>query len=232
MVDQALCAKDVVKEYKLPGGSALGILQGVSISVYKGEIVVIVGASGAGKSTLLHILGLLDKPTSGEIFYNGVNLSKLSQKDQAERRNRIFGFVFQSYHLLPDFTSLENVLMPVFIARSFGNKDLSKKEYTDKAKALLDQAGLGGRVNHRPDQLSGGEKQRVAIARALINDPEVLLCDEPTGNLDSKTGQEIQELIWDINERVNQTVIIVTHDSLIERNAQRAIHIADGKIVN
>lgn len=230
MENEFLCAKDICKEYKMQGGM-LRILKGVNLTIVKGEIVIIIGASGAGKSTLLHILGILDEPTSGAVFYNGINLNKASAKEQALKRNQIFGFVFQFYHLMPDFTALENVLMPVLIGRSLSRKNLSKKAGREKAKTLLEHVGLKDRINHRPDQLSGGERQRVAIARALINDPEILLCDEPTGNLDSKTGTEIKELLRDINKGLKQTIVIVTHDEQIAKCANRIIHMVDGKII-
>ncbi|MHC4322520.1 MAG: ABC transporter ATP-binding protein [Planctomycetota bacterium] len=198
-----LCAKEISKEYAI-GKTSIRVLDGVNLDVKKGEILIILGASGAGKSSLLHILGILD---------------------------RIFGFVFQFYHLLPDFNALENVLMPRLIGRRFF-KTTSKKEHTEKAIQLLDRVGLGNRINHRPNELSGGEKQRVAIVRALMNDPEILLCDEPTGNLDTKTGREIQKLIWDLNEKTKQTVVIVTHDERFAESAGRVIRMADGKIID
>jgi lipoprotein-releasing system ATP-binding protein len=165
------------------------------------------------------------------VSFKGENLSIIGQKKLAEKRNRIFGFVFQFYHLLPDFNALENVLMPRLIGKRFF-KTTSKKDYTEKATELLDRVGLANRINHRPNELSGGEKQRVAIVRALMNDPEILLCDEPTGNLDTKTGHEIQKLIWDLNEKTKQTVVIVTHDERFTESAGRVIRMADGKIVD
>ncbi|MEK7291492.1 MAG: ABC transporter ATP-binding protein, partial [Planctomycetota bacterium] len=191
----------------------------------------IVGASGAGKSTLLHILGILDTPTSGSVIYKGINLTTLSAKKQAEMRNHIFGFVFQFYHLLPDFTALENVLLPSLIGSRPKNRNQANETYTNRAISLLERVGLGDRLTHKPSQLSGGERQRVAIIRALINNPELLLCDEPTGNLDTKTGHEIRELIWDLNKTLNQTVVIVTHDEEIAKHADRIIRIADGRIL-
>lgn len=210
----------------------LHVLNGINMTIEKGEVVIIVGASGAGKSTLLHILGLLDRPTSGAVFYKGVNLNELDAKAQAVKRNQIFGFVFQFYHLLSDFSTLENVMMPGLIAQGLSKRNIDKKACMEKAKAFLDQIGLGKRINHRPDQLSGGERQRVAITRALMNDPEVLLCDEPTGNLDSKTGVEILRLIWDINNKFKQTVIMVTHDEHLTKHANSVIRMADGVIVD
>lgn len=231
MENEFLRVKDVIKDYKMQEG-VLRILRGINLTVVKGEIIAIIGASGAGKSTLLHILGILDQPTSGAVFHDGINLNEINAKEQARKRNEIFGFIFQFYHLLPDFSTIENVLMPMLIGRGFSRKGLSKKSCNEKAEALLERVGLKDRINHRPDQLSGGERQRVAICRALINEPEVLLCDEPTGNLDSKNGMEIKELIWDINDRLKQTIIIVTHDEQIAKCAHRIIHIVDGKIVD
>ncbi|OHB35063.1 MAG: ABC transporter ATP-binding protein, partial [Planctomycetes bacterium GWA2_40_7] len=217
-----LQAIDIYKEYS-SGERTLPVLQRINLSIGKGEIVVIVGASGAGKSTLLHILGILDKPTSGFVVYKGINLNALSAKKQAEMRNRNFGFVFQFYHLLPDFTALENVLLPGFIGGGFSKRKAENKNYTSRAISLLERVGLGDRVTHKPSQLSGGERQRVAIVRALVNNPELLLCDEPTGNLDTKTGHEIRELIWDLNKTLNQTVVIVTHDEEIAKHAGRVV---------
>lgn len=211
--------------------NVLHVLNGISLSIEKGEIVVIVGASGAGKSTLLHILGILDTPTSGEIYYDGFNLNKLSAKEQAAKRNQIFGFVFQFYHLLAEFTVLENVLMPAYIGRNLCSKKPEKSETIEKGRMLLEHVGLNKRLTHRPDQLSGGERQRVAIVRALINDPEVLLCDEPTGNLDSANGRDVQKLIWEFNDRYKQTIVIVTHDDRLAKMAHRTIRIEDGRIV-
>ncbi len=225
-----LCAKEISKEYTI-GKTSIRVLDRVNLDVKKGEILIILGASGAGKSSLLHILGILDTPTSGHVSFKGENLSIIGQKKLAEKRNRIFGFVFQFYHLLPDFNALENVLMPRLIGRRFF-KTTSKKDYTEKATELLDRVGLANRINHRPNELSGGEKQRVAIVRALMNDPEILLCDEPTGNLDTKSGREIQKLIWDLNEKTKQTVVIVTHDERFTESAGRVIRMADGKIVD
>ena len=225
-----LCAKEISKEYTI-GKTSIRVLDKVNLDVKKGEILIILGASGAGKSSLLHIMGILDSPTSGHVSFKGENLSIIGQKKLAEKRNRIFGFVFQFYHLLPDFNALGNVMMPRLIGRRFF-KRVSKKEQTEKATELLERVGLRDRINHRPNELSGGEKQRVAIVRALMNDPEILLCDEPTGNLDTKSGREIQKLIWDLNEKTKQTVVIVTHDERFAETAGRVIRMADGKIVD
>lgn len=225
-----LCARNICKEYKV-GKNKITVLDGINLDIKKSEILIILGASGAGKSTLLHILGTLDTPTSGYISFKGKNLSVEGQRALAEKRNRIFGFVFQFYHLLPDFNALENVMMPRLIGQRFF-KAKSKIENMDKAIQLLIRVGLGDRIYHRPDELSGGEKQRIAIVRALMNDPEVLLCDEPTGNLDTKTGMEIQELIWELNKTTKQTVAIVTHDERFTKMAKNVVRIVDGKIVN
>ena len=230
IVNDYLCAKEISKEYTI-GKTSIRVLDRVNLDVKKGEILIILGASGAGKSSLLHILGILDSPTSGHVSFKGENLSIIGQRKLAEKRNRIFGFVFQFYHLLPDFNALENVLMPRLIGRRFF-KTVSKKDHTEKAIQLLERVGLGKRINHRPNELSGGEKQRVAIVRALMNDPEILLCDEPTGNLDTKSGHEIQKLIWDLNEKTKQTVVIVTHDERFTESAGRVIRMADGKIID
>ena len=230
IADKYLCAKEISKEYTI-GKSTIRVLDKVNLDVKKGEILIVLGASGAGKSSLLHILGILDTPTSGHVSFQGENLSIIGQRKLAEKRNRIFGFVFQFYHLMPDFNALENVLMPRLIGRKFF-KTVSKKDYTEKAAELLDRVGLGNRINHRPNELSGGEKQRVAIVRALMNDPEILLCDEPTGNLDTKSGHEIQKLIWDLNEKTKQTVVIVTHDERFAETAGRVIRMADGRIID
>lgn len=225
-----LQAVDIFKEYR-NGERALPVLQRINLSIRKGEVVAIVGASGAGKSTLLHILGILDTPTSGSVIYNGIDLTKLNAKKQAGMRNAVFGFVFQFYHLLPDFTALENVLLPAFIGSNRANwKSAKKKESTARAISLMERTGLGNRITHKPSQLSGGERQRVAIVRALMNNPELLLCDEPTGNLDTKTGYEIRELIWDLNKTLGQTVVIVTHDIEIAKRATRIVRIVDGCI--
>ncbi|MFQ5957562.1 MAG: ABC transporter ATP-binding protein [Candidatus Brocadiales bacterium] len=223
-------AKGIVKDYKI-GKSTLRILNGVNLSVLKGEVLIILGRSGAGKSTLLHILGLLDTPTSGEVVYRGENLNRLSSRQQAERRNRHFGFVFQFYHLLPDFTALENVMMPRLIGQKAPSSPNGKTS-REKAMEILDAVGLKQRALHRPDQLSGGERQRVAFARALVNEPEVMFCDEPTGNLDTKNSREIQDLILKLNALKNKTFIIVTHDENFAKLGKRQVRIIDGRIMD
>ena len=200
------------------------VLKGLDFNVEKGEIVLVVGASGAGKTTLLQILGTLDRPDSGQLYFDGIDISSLNEKELAAFRNKNIGFVFQFHHLLPEFTALENVCIPAFIAKK------SKAEATTKAKELLSMLGLDHRLDHKPSELSGGEKQRVAIARALINDPMVVFADEPSGNLDSVNRQELHEIIVDLRKKLNQTFVIVTHDLEMEHMADRKIVMTDGMI--
>ncbi|RZT91106.1 lipoprotein-releasing system ATP-binding protein [Ancylomarina subtilis] len=200
------------------------VLKGLDFNVQKGEIVIVVGASGAGKTTLLQILGTLDKPDSGQLYFDGIDISSLNEKDLSAFRNKNIGFVFQFHHLLPEFTALENVCIPAYIAKK------SKVEATTKAKELLSMLGLDHRLDHKPSELSGGEKQRVAIARALINEPMVVFADEPSGNLDSVTRQELHEIIVDLRNKLNQTFVIVTHDLEMEHMADRKIVMTDGMI--
>ncbi len=221
-----LKTKNVVKKY-LNGGRELTVLKGINLEVSRGEVLSIVGPSGAGKSTLLHILGGLDDPTSGEVFLEDKNFSMLGDDVKSEIRNRRFGFVFQFYHLLREFSALENVILPALIHK--GHRQ--HKEVKEKALSLFEFLGLSGRIKHRPQELSGGEQQRVAIARALINDPEVLFCDEPTGNLDYEAGKQIQEMILSLNRRNKMTVVIVTHSQEIARSSHRFLKIFDGEFV-
>ena len=200
------------------------VLKGLDFNVDKGEIVIVVGASGAGKTTLLQILGTLDRPDSGQLFFEGVDISSLNEKELSAFRNKNIGFVFQFHHLLPEFTALENVCIPAYIAKK------SRAEATTKAKELLSMLGLDHRLDHKPSELSGGEKQRVAIARALVNDPMVVFADEPSGNLDSVTRQELHEIIVDLRNKLNQTFVIVTHDLEMEHMADRKIVMTDGMI--
>ena len=208
------------------GNKKLSVLNGIDINIDKGRMVSIVGPSGAGKSTLLHLLAGLDKPSKGEVFFNEVNINRLSDAELSRVRNQKIGFVFQFYHLLPEFTVLENVMMPALI------NDSKAKDQEPRVKALdiLGKMGLKERVSHFPSQLSGGEQQRVAIGRALINSPEVLFCDEPTGNLDSKTGKDIMGLIRALNTGENMTVVIVTHNEELAAAADHAFHLQDGLI--
>ena len=217
-------AKGLRKSY-INGAKRLEVLKGVDLTAERAQVTAILGPSGAGKSTLLHLLGGLDAPSAGGVFIDGIDIYSLSDTERARLRNRKVGFVFQFYHLLPEFNALENIILPLWI-RGDNGKDAQKKGLD-----VLNVVGLGERLNHRPSQLSGGEQQRVAIARALINDPEVLLCDEPTGNLDSETGKNIIELLWDLNVRRKTTLIIVTHDAEIAKAAQKILHIKDGRLI-
>jgi len=204
----------------------LQVLKGVDLSVDKGEIVSIVGPSGAGKTTLLQIIGTLDKADSGIVSINGVEFGKLNEKEFAAFRNKEIGFVFQFHQLLPEFSALENVMIPALIAR----KD--QIEATKKAKELLDDLQLSDRYEHKPAELSGGEKQRVAVARALMNDPSIILADEPSGSLDSKNKEELHKLLFDLRDKFNLTIIIVTHDKELAELSDRILEMKDGKIVN
>lgn len=203
----------------------LNVLKGVNIEIKKGEVISIVGASGAGKSTLLHILGTLDRANNGTLEINGTVISTLNDKKLAEFRNKNIGFVFQFHHLLPEFTALENICIPAFIAGT------SKKQAEEKAKDLLIFLGLENRMDHKPNELSGGEQQRVAVARALINTPSVVFADEPSGNLDSSTAKELHQLFFTLREKFNQTFVIVTHNEELADMADRKLVMKDGNIV-
>ena len=203
----------------------LKVLKGIDFSASKAEVVSIMGASGAGKSTLLQILGTLSTPDAGTMVIDGTDVFSLDSKALAEFRNRRLGFVFQFHHLLPEFTALENVMIPAFIAGR------SRKEAEKSASALLVDMGLGERLAHKPSQLSGGEQQRVAIARALINNPAVLFADEPSGNLDTKTKQEIHNLFFQLRDKYGQTVVIVTHDPELAEMCDRSLYMVDGVFV-
>jgi lipoprotein-releasing system ATP-binding protein len=218
--------ENLVKEYKITKDKSLRVLNGISIGFYESEIVSIVGASGAGKSTLLHLLGALDKPTSGEIFYEDENIFNLSSDKLAKLRNTKIGFIFQFHHLLPEFTAIENVA----IASMISGKSLN--EVKDRARSLLEDVGLGDRLEHRPNELSGGEAQRVAIARSLMNSPSVILADEPTGNLDTQNSEEIIKLIFRLREKYKQTFVIVTHNESFASITDRTLKMVDGKIIN
>ncbi|MDD5019102.1 MAG: ABC transporter ATP-binding protein [Candidatus Omnitrophica bacterium] len=209
------------------GSKELTVLKGVTLEVRRSEIVGIVGPSGAGKSTLLHILGGLDTPSRGEVFVDGECLTALDERRQARIRNKRFGFVFQFYHLLREFSALENVMLPAFVDQA----SLSVLQIRQKAERLLDFFGLSQRLKHRPSQLSGGEQQRVAVARALMNDPEVLFCDEPTGNLDFESGRHIQELLGRLNKEKGMTIVLVTHSPELAKGSHRVLKIFDGRIV-
>jgi len=215
-----LTARNLTKNY-----SNLPVLKGVDVTVNKGEIVTIVGSSGAGKSTLLHILGTLDTPTSGEVWLNDVNLTALKGNALADFRNRHMGFIFQFHHLLPEFTAIENVCVPGFIAGH------NKNEVKKRAAFLLETLGLGNRIDHKPNELSGGEQQRVAVARALINNPDIVMADEPTGNLDSHNARELHQLFFQLRDQFQQTFIIVTHNEELAPLSDRQLVMKDGKML-
>ena len=204
---------------------SLQVLKGISLHIDKGEIVSIVGPSGAGKTTLLQIMGTLDKPDTGSVVINGTDVTKMKDRELSRFRNLHLGFVFQFHQLLPEFTALENVMIPAMIARK------AKKEYEPRAKELLDLLGLSDRMTHKPNELSGGEKQRVAVARALINNPDVILADEPSGSLDSANKYELHQLFFDLRKQFNQTFVIVTHDESLAATTDRTINLKDGLII-
>lgn len=217
-----LKAENIKKDY-FDGPRVLCVLKGISLEVRRGESIAIIGVSGAGKSTLLHLLGALDRPTSGEVFLDGVKYSSLSDRDLAQLRNEKVGFIFQFHHLLPEFNALENVMIPTLI----GNKK-NKKDVKMSAEKILRDVGLGDRLSHRPAKLSGGEQQRVALARALINNPDIILADEPTGDLDDETAQSMVELIWEHTIGKNKSLVIVTHNSTIANKASRILRLDKG----
>jgi len=205
-------------------GTRMEILKNLDFEIGSGESVAILGASGAGKSTLLHILGTLDHPTSGNLFINGEDVFGYDERKIAELRNRKIGFVFQFHHLLPEFSSLENVMMPALI------NGMPKREARSRAEFVLNEVSLGDRVTHKPGELSGGEQQRVAVARAVIMEPDIILADEPTGNLDTETGERVQDVLINLNKTRNMTLIIVTHNQLLAERLDRSIGLRDGKI--
>ena len=228
-MSEILQVVDVHKSYRM-GREHLHVLRGASLVVETGELLVIVGASGVGKSTLLHVIGALDRPDQGQVLYDGKNIFALSHARQDAIRNRTFGFVFQFYYLLPEFTALENVLMPAMVGKGVLAWLGSRRRLRRKARELLTQLGLGERLRHRPSQLSGGEQQRVAIARALINDPPILLCDEPTGNLDEHTAEDIMNTLCALNRESGQTTVMVTHNRDLAARADRVVHLTEGRI--
>jgi lipoprotein-releasing system ATP-binding protein len=215
---------DLYKTFKI-GERDLTVLKGINLEIRRGELVAIMGASGAGKSTLLHIIGMLDRPTRGTVSFEGQDLFQLSEAAQAEFRNKRIGFVFQFHHLLPEFTALENACMPALIQRR------SPADVEVDAVALLNEVGLGDRLHHKPGELSGGEQQRVAVARALMQKPDLVLADEPTGNLDSHTGEALFALMRDLNKSRGTTFVIVTHNEKLSAQSDRIVYMQDGQIV-
>jgi len=209
--------KNITKSF-----GSLQVLKGIDLHIDKGEVVSIVGPSGAGKTTLLQIIGTLDKPDTGSVCVDGIDTTALSQKALADFRNRHLGFVFQFHQLLPEFTAIENIMIPAYIAGT------SNKAAKERAKELLQFMGLTNRANHKPNELSGGEKQRVAVARALVNSPAVILADEPSGSLDTKNKEELHQLFFDLRDKFGQTFVIVTHDEQLATITDRTIHMRDG----
>ena len=226
MSDSILIARNIHRIYQ-DGERKLHVLKGVDISLLKNEIMMILGPSGCGKSTLLHILGALDKPTQGEVFIDDVSVYETDDVSQSQIRNMRIGFVFQFYHLLPEFDVLENVMMPGLIGRQ---STVHSPQLRERAKELLEAVGLKDRINHRPSKLSGGEAQRVAIARALMNKPDIVLCDEPTGNLDYENSMAIFELIKKLNKDEGTSFIIVTHEREYARFSDKIMHLTDGRL--
>ncbi len=216
-----ITARNITKSY-----DSLKVLKGISLEIGIGEIVSITGASGAGKSTLLHILSTLDRADSGEVLVDSIDTGKLNDRKLAEFRNKKIGFVFQFHHLLPEFTALENVCIPAFIART------SKKDAERRANELLEFLNIRDRASHKPSELSGGEQQRVAVARALVNQPAVLMADEPSGNLDSANARQLHQLFFDLRAQFNQTIVIVTHNEELAEMADRRLVMKDGLLTN
>ena len=216
--------RQVVKTF-VDGTRRLEILRGLDLAIHRGEVLAISGPSGVGKSTLLHIMGTLDRPTSGTVLFGGTDFTKMPRHQVNRIRNEEIGFVFQFYHLLPEFTALENVMMPALC------KGRPRKALQERATHLLERVGLSERMTHKPGRLSGGEQQRVAIARALFNEPSVVLSDEPTGNLDESTGRGILDLLFDLSETEQMTLVIVTHDDDVAARAHRWVHMHEGRVV-
>jgi len=223
--ETVLQAKLIRKSFR-NGPNAVDVLDGIDFSVNRGEVVAVLGASGVGKSTLLHILGALDRPTRGQVLIDGIDVFTLTDDQIAEFRNRTLGFVFQFHHLLPEFTAIENVMMPLLIGRQ------ERNDAHDTAEKILGEVGLEHRLEHKPGELSGGEQQRVAVARALVRRPRVVLADEPSGNLDRETGQALLDMIWNLSRIHQLAFVVVTHDETIGRWADRMVRITDGKLVD
>jgi len=227
--DVVLRARGITRSYEM-GGRALAVLAGVDLDLRSGECVAITGRSGAGKSTLLHLLGLLDRPDGGQLSIAGTETVGLSRAARARLRNREVGFVFQFYHLIPELTALDNVALPSMIGAGPLAWWSRRHEHRKQATDLLDELGLGDRLGHRPAQLSGGERQRVAIARALAAQPSILLCDEPTGNLDERTSESISNMLFDVTARHGQTLVLVTHDPELAARADRCVAMHEGRL--
>ncbi|MBP9211989.1 MAG: ABC transporter ATP-binding protein [Bacteroidetes bacterium] len=218
-------AKNIKKRYGSASAGYLEVLKGVTVSFTEGEVVAVVGQSGAGKSTLVHMLGLLDRPTEGEVLFGGNDVTRYSDEQISKVRNTSIGFVFQFHHLLPEFTALENILMPSYIAGNSG------PAFTEKAQSLLSDVGLADRASHRPAELSGGEQQRIAVARSLMNDPKIVFADEPSGNLDSDNADRLHDLLFSLREKHRRTFVIVTHNKELAARADRIITLQNGLIV-
>lgn len=219
--------KDIHKTYFM-GDISLPVLKGINLTVERGDMVALTGASGAGKSTLMNILGCLDRPTSGEYWLDGAEISRLSNDGRADVRNRKIGFVFQNFNLLPRTSALENVIMPLGYTASH----LSERQMVERGKLMLERVGLADRMDHEPSRLSGGQQQRVAIARALVNSPRILFADEPTGNLDTKMSDEILGIFREINEKEGVTIVLVTHEPDVANSAKRIVKLVDGEIAS
>lgn len=218
-------AKNIKKRYGSASAGYLEVLKGVSVSFTEGEVVAVVGQSGAGKSTLVHMLGLLDRPSEGEVLFGGTDVTRYSDEHISKLRNSSIGFVFQFHHLLPEFTAVENVLMPSYIAGNSGPAS------TEKALSLLNDVGLADRASHRPAELSGGEQQRVAVARSLMNDPAIVFADEPSGNLDAENADRLHDLLFTLREKHGRTFVIVTHNKDLASRADRIITLQNGLIM-
>jgi len=229
MTTPLISARAIQKTYTT-GAHDVRVLRGAGMTASEGEFISVIGQSGSGKSTMLHVLGLLDAPDVGEVLYEGKRIDNLSEQARDQLRNRVFGFIFQFYHLLPELTLLENVMAPQMIRYSLWGYWKKRREIKQQALDILGQVGLSHRVKHRPSELSGGELQRGAIARALITQPRILLADEPTGNLDAETGQEIMALLKKLNEDNKLTIVMVTHDESVAAQAHRIVRLKDGQI--
>lgn len=224
-MSELLKCSNLTKEYT-DGESSVKVLKGINFSINKAEQIAIVGSSGSGKSTLLHLLGALDKPTAGQVTFEQQDIFSFSSNQQASFRNQSLGFIYQFHHLLPEFSALENVAMPLLIAKK------TIKQANKMAMAMLDKVGLSHRYQHKPAELSGGERQRVAIARALVTQPKLILADEPTGNLDQKTGESIYQLLSDLREQMHTSFVVVTHDIQLAKRLDRSLNLVDGHLTD